>query len=363
MIVKLQIKGFKSIRDITIELRPLNILIGSNGVGKSNFISFFKLLHNIYEQRLENFSLQQGANNLLYFGKKETELIYGKLFFKDSPDSTNSNSYYFTAKPTENDTLFIEKEGSGYLANWDDDTNNYFYNRDQKESHVKDSNSFRDIYLRYYFESFKIYHFHDTSSSAPLRSSCPIDDNVALKENGSNLPAFLYYLQERHLNNFKRIEKTIRSIAPFFEKFELKPDRLNPDRIKLEWIEINQPDSYFNATHFSDGTIRFIALATLLMQPNLPKTILIDEPELGLHPVAIKKLAGIIRKTSAKTQVIISTQSVTLVDNFNPEDIVTVDREENQSVFSRLDENNLTNWLEDYSLGDLWNKNVIKGQP
>lgn len=363
MIDKLQVVGYKSIKDITIELKPINILIGSNGVGKSNFISFFKLLHNIYERRLQNFSMQQGADNLLHFGRKQTEFIYGKLFFRNSPDYTDFNSYYFKTTPTDDNSLFLEIEGSGYRASWDNDTNNYFQNSNIKESHVKNSINFRDKYLRFYFESFKTYHFHDTSSSAPLRSSCPIDDNTVLKENGSNLPAFLYYLKEIHPNNFKRIEKTIKSIAPFFEKFELKPDRLKPDRIKLEWIEINQPDSYFNATHFSDGTLRFIALATLLMQPNLPKTVLIDEPELGLHPVAIKKLAGIIRKASAKTQLIISTQSVTLVDNFNPEDIVTVDREQNQSVFSRLDENNLTNWLEDYSLGDLWNKNVIKGQP
>jgi len=363
MIVKLQIKGFKSIKDITIELKPLNVLIGANGVGKSNFISFFKLLHNIYEQRLEHFSLQQGAANLLHFGRKETELIYGKLFFQDSPTSTNNNSYFFTATPTENDSLFIEREASGYRAKWENDSIGYFYNGDRKESHVKNSSSFRDRYLRYYFTSFKIYHFHDTSSTAPLRSACQIDDNVVLKENGGNLPAILYLLQEKHPNNFKRIEKTIQSIAPFFERFELKPDRLNTDRIKLEWYEINQPEGYFNANHFSDGTIRFIALCTLLMQPNLPKTILIDEPELGLHPVAIKKLAGIIRKASAKTQVIISTQSVSLVDNFNPEDIITVDREEKQSVFFRLDENQLNNWLEDYSLGDLWAKNVIKGQP
>ncbi|WP_370449578.1 AAA family ATPase, partial [Aquimarina sp. AD10] len=363
MIDKIQIKGYKSIRDITIKLNPINILIGSNGVGKSNFISFFKLLYNVYEQRLQNYSLQQGANNLLHFGRKETDFIYGKLFFRDSLNSSDSNSYYFKLIPTEDNSLFIETEGSGYRASWDNDTSDYFYVSDRKESHIKDSGSYRDKYLRYYFESFKIYHFHDTSSSAPLRSSCQINDNIILKENGSNLPAFLYYLQKRHQNNFKRIEKTINSIAPFFERFELKPDRLNPEQIKLEWIEINQPDSYFNATHFSDGTIRFIALCTLLMQPNLPKTILIDEPELGLHPVAIKKLAGIIRKASAKTQVIISTQSVTLVDNFDPNDIITVDREENQSVFSKVNENNLTNWLEDYSLGDLWSKNVIKGQP
>lgn len=363
MIEKIQISGFKSIKDITIDLEPINILIGANGVGKSNFIAFFKLLHNIYEQRLENYSLQVGVDNLFHFGRRKTEFVYGKLFFKDSPDDRHVNSYYFKSEPTDNDSLFLEREGSGYMPNWDDDVHNYFYKTNLKESTIKGSDTRRNRYLRYYFESFKIYHFHDTSSVAPLRSGCQLNDNVILKENGSNLPAILYLLQQKHPNSFKRIEKTINSIAPFFEKFELQPDRFNPDRIKLEWSEINQPESYFNATHLSDGTIRFIALCTLLMQPNLPKTIIIDEPELGLHPVAIKKLAGLIRKASAKTQIIISTQSVTLVDNFDTEDIVTVDREDSQSIFRRLDGQNLSNWLEDYTLGDLWSKNVIKGQP
>ena len=99
------------------------------------------------------------------------------------------------------------------------------------------------------------------------------------------------------------------------------------------------------------------------MQPNLPEVIIIDEPELGLHPVAINKLAGLIKKASAKCQIIISTQSVNLVGNFDANDIITVDRVDNQSQFNRLSDENLGSWLEDFSLGDLWLKNMIKGQP
>ena len=171
-------------------------------------------------------------------------------------------------------------------------------------------------------------------------------------------------MQEKHPKSYKRIEKTIASIAPFFERFNLQPDRLDESRIKLIWSEVNQPESYFDASHLSDGSIRFIALTTLLLQPDLPKIIIIDEPELGLHPVAVNKLAGLIKSAAAKgCQVIVSTQSVNLLNSFEPEHIITVDKIDNQSSFDRLDDNDLDKWLEDYSMGELWTKSVIKGQP
>jgi predicted ATPase len=356
MLQKIQIKGYKSIKELELELRPINILIGANGVGKSNFISFFKLVNNIYEQRLENFSLKAGVENLLHYGSKETEEVFGRLTFRRHE---YTNEYSFILQPTENKSnLFIQDEDSIFEG---DPT--YPGINNVKESVIKDSPYKRNVHLRKYLESYKIYHFHDTSSSAPLRLPCSLDDNHNLKEDGANLPAFLYYLQEKHPISFKRIQQIIASTVPFFEKFNLSPDRLDETRIKLEWIEKNHPDSYFNASHLSDGSLRFIALTILLMQPNLPKIIIIDEPELGLHPTAINKLSGMIKSVSQQDcQVIISTQSINLVDNFEPEDIVTVDRFEDQSVFHRLEKENLQTWLEDYSLGDLWQKNIIKGQ-
>jgi predicted ATPase len=365
MINRIRIQGYKSIRDLDLELKPINVLIGANGVGKSNFISLFKLIYIIYEQRLEHFSMLEGADSLLHFGRKLTEKIYSYIEFDET------NAYSFTLIPTNDNKLFIGEENTHFNKTKGGRANVYGggwtwngLNKNSKESVVKDINSGISYWVNIYLSSFKIYHFHDTSITAPLRSACQLNDNNSLKENGSNLPAFLYYLQERKNNDFLKIERTVRSIAPFFERFDLKPDRLQPEIIRLEWIEKSQPEVYFDARHFSDGTIRFIALATLLLQPNLPKTIIIDEPELGLHPFAINKLAGLIRKASASSQIIISTQSVNLVDNFNPQDIITVDRFENQSIFSRLEGNEpLKDWLDKYTLGDLWTKNVIGGQP
>jgi predicted ATPase len=354
MLDRIKIEGYKSIRKLDIELEPINILIGSNGVGKSNFISFFKLVNNIYEQRLKQYSLKNGSDNLLHFGRKQTEFIKGYLNF-------GNNAYSFILEPNNDGGLFISEENSIYHPaqnNWS------FWNKDTQESGIKNSSSIRDRYLREHLETYKIYHFHDTSNSAPLRSPANINDNRMLREDGDNLAAYLYLMQEKYPKNFKRIEKTIQSVAPFFNNFNLEPDRLDESRIKLVWNEKNHSDTYFDASHLSDGSLRFIALTTLLLQPELPKVIIIDEPELGLHPVAINKLAGLIKSASQKNcQIIVSTQSVNLLNNFNPENIITVDKIDNQSSFARLELNNLKDWLNDYSLGELWIKSVIDGQP
>ncbi|HPB57799.1 MAG TPA: AAA family ATPase [Bacteroidales bacterium] len=349
MLRKINIEGFKSIKEMELILNPLNILIGSNGVGKSNFISFFKLLNNIYEQRLQQFTLKNKADDLLHYGVKNTKHIYGCLQFED-------NAYEFLLTPTDDGRLFIDYERSIYQ------NDGGYSEQNLLESTIKTSTSRRDHWLREHLQSYKIYHFHDTSSTSPLRSPANVQDNRLLKEDGENLAAFLYYLQEKHPLNFKRIEKVVRSVVPFFERFELSPSLLDENRIFLEWKEKEHPETYFNANHLSDGSLRFIALVTLLMQPNLPKVIIIDEPELGLHPTAINKLAGLMKSASEKDcQIIVSTQSVTLLNNFETEDIITVEKEENQSVFRRLDKEQLRHWIDEYSIGELWTKNIIRG--
>jgi predicted ATPase len=349
MLNEIKIEGYKSIRKIDLELKPINIMIGSNGVGKSNFISFFKLVNNIYEQRLQNYTMQKGADSLLYYGRKHTKEIYGYLKFSD-------NAYSFTLQPRDNGSMFLSKEMSYYKNDGRGLTN-------ENESFIKDSDTYRNRWLKDYLQSYKIYHFHDTATDSPLRTKVAINDNRILKTNGDNLAAFLYLLQQQHPKTLKRIEMTIQSVMPYFERFDLAP-LPNGTEIDLVWNDITAPDKYFSATDLSDGSIRFIALATLLLQPNLPKVIIIDEPELGLHPVAIVKLSSMIKSAAERgCQIIISTQSVNLISNFEAEDIITVDRKDGQSEFNRLSKENLKEWMDDYSLGELWMKSVIKGQP
>lgn len=360
MITRIELKGYKSISSLELNLNPINILLGGNGVGKSNFISIFSLLRNVHNGDLQNYVQKKGgADSLLYFGRQNTSEISLAIFFKTKQG--DENKFILELEVSQN-SLFIKSIRTAYKWSYD------WGEEKQYESNVSESkfqyiNSGQAYWVNDRLKEFDVYHFHDTSDTSPMKSMVNINDNHRLKRDGSNLAAFLYYLKKIHPKFFKRIELTIRSIAPFFEEFILIPNRLNTQTIGLEWQEKNYPEVFFNAYHLSDGTLRFMCLATLLMQPKPPRTIIIDEPELGLHPVAINKLASLIRKASEKSQIILSTQSINLIDNFSPEDIIVTDRKENQSVFRRLKSEDYSNWLEEYTLGDLWGKNQLGAQP
>jgi predicted ATPase len=362
MIELIKIRNYKSIRELDLLLKPINVLVGANGAGKSNFISFLKLTNQIYEQRLQE-TIGNNIDSLLYFGRDRSEDIYGLL------DFNNTNAVYFWIFPEpQSNKAYIKFIGDYYNGrNYTDKDYSKWHQltweSDVKESGIKEFKQSRASFVRNYLESFKIYHFHDTGKDSPMKRMNELNDNQYLRESGKNLAAFLYYLQEKSSQDFSNIESQIRSVAPFFDRFDLSPNRLNENQIELRWLE-KSSDAYFNAYDLSDGTLRFMALTTLLLQPDLPKTIIIDEPELGLHPFAINKLAAMMKQAAAKgSQVIVSTQSVGLIDNFEPEDIITVDREDDQSVFKRLNSEDLKDWLEDYTLGELWNKNVIGARP
>lgn len=363
MIEQVLIKNYKSIKDLSLPLNKLNVLIGSNGAGKSNFISFFELTKAIYEQRLGSYTLSKGGiDNLLYRGRKMTSSINGLL------DFDNNNAFFFEIKPAQSNKGYLEKTGD-FFNNRDFADKDYTkWHRTLWDSAVEESSlihnpKWRAGYLKKYLNSFTVYHFHDTSISSPMRGDCNINDNEYLRDNGANLAAYLYSLNQNDEKSFRLIEGVIRSIAPYFKCFKLRPDANNKEKIRLEWEE-HESDMYLNGYSFSDGTLRFIALATLLLQSHAPEIIIIDEPELGLHPAAINKFAELVKRASFKSQIILSTQSTNLVNCFDISDIIVVDRFDNQSVFKHLPEDELNTWLNDYnySLSDLWEKNMIGGQ-
>ena len=197
-----------------------------------------------------------------------------------------------------------------------------------------------------------------------MKSTADLNDNQFLRPDGSNLAPFLYFLREKKKEAYGLIRSTVQRATPFFDDFQLQPMKLNADKIRIEWKHKNS-DKYFDASSLSDGTLRFIALATLFLQPESlrPSVILVDEPELGLHPYAITMLASMIKMASEKTQVIISTQSPMLLDHFTPEDVLVAERVSGGAHFTRLDSEKLGSWLQNYSLGQLWEKNEFGGRP
>jgi predicted ATPase len=354
---RIEIEGFKSIRELRLDLKPLNVLIGANGAGKSNFISVFGLLRHVIDNRLQFYVAQAGgADSLLHFGRKQTPEL--KLRF-----SSGDMGYEARLSPSATDSLFFSLE-SYWRPGPDSNPLRENYGGGYSESafihEARHESDGRRVLER--LQDWRVYHFHDTSASAKVKQTGDIGDNEALRPDASNLAALLFLLRTKYPENYRRIVSTLRLVAPFFGDFRLRPSPFNEQKIQLEWSERNS-EAYFNAHALSDGTLRFICLATLLLQPHLPSLILIDEPELGLHPYAIQVLAGLVRSASEKTQVILSTQSVSLVNQFEPEDLVVVDRSNGESVFRRLSAEDTKDWLEGYSLGELWEKNVFGGRP
>lgn len=359
MIESIAIRNFKSIKELRLDLRPVNVLIGPNGAGKSNFVGFFSFIHAIYEKQLATYTAERGgAGRILYLGSKVSVELFGELNFN------NVNRYVFKLQPNQEDRFIFIGEGDFYnkdKGDWYGGTGWHLnsYGTSHMESKLPEKQSPRQKFVQVFLESFRVYHFHDTSKNAPLKQTARIADTRFLRPDGANLAAFLYDLQQYHIRSFNQIEATVRLIAPYFERFDMQP---KGEYIRLNWRQ-KGTDMYLDVSDLSDGTLRFIALCTLLLQPKTPTTLLIDEPELGLHPFAINVLADLVQSISEKSQVILSTQSVNLVNQFSPEDIIVVENRDNQSLFHRLDDAELGDWLQDYTLGDLWNKNVIGGNP
>lgn len=345
---KVKIRGYKSFKDLNLSLGKINVLIGSNGSGKSNFLSFFEFLHQMYEQKMTEYvALNGGTDKFLFQGSKVTESIEAEIFFE-------ANSYNFILK--EGDGKFVvTRENLGY---YDTHTNiGSLKNETEIKSYIGMS---RGDYIKRYLTEIKKYHFHDTGKTSPFtKESNVINDIYFLYEKGSNLAAFLYMINNKYPIVYKRIIKVIQSIAPYFSDFYFNIS--GSDALRLQWQD-KYSSTIYGPTDLSDGTIRFIALAVLFLQPHLPQVIIIDEPELGLHPVAIQKLAGMIKAAASKgTQIIIATQSTDLVSHFAPDEVITVNQVEGATTMERLDAETLSSWLEDYSLGDLWKQNIVKG--
>ena len=341
-------------------MKPINILIGANGSGKSNFISLFTFLQNLSEGKLQTYVEKNGfANTFLHFGSKHTKNITIEI-------DVGHNSYHveFTHGET-NDALVFDKEYCMYT-----ESNKKFHVKGSRgESGLRPEGEADSKYVRKYtleyMEKCRVYHFHDTSPTAEFKKAKNLVSSTYLQRDAGNLAPFLLQLEKNWQNSYQEIVSAIQTVAPFFHDFYLAPEGKEGDESTLlRWIH-KEYETPFSANQLSDGTARFICMATLFLQPEQlrPDTIVLDEPELGLHPAALEVLADIIKSVSRETQVICSTQSVTFANYFEAEDFIVVDQERGVSQFKRLNRKDLEAWLESYQIGDIWRKNLIGGRP
>lgn len=393
----ISIRGFRSMRSVGgkpyvagspsfklggLRLRPINVIIGANGSGKSNFLEVFAFLRAVRLGHLRNYvGRVGGAEKILHFGRRRTPELTIEVWFRQAAPGWFSG-YRIDFEPTESDGLSPNWET--FLV-WDRDHYPEPFDAgrgpteppageaavslpaEPDEKPVRGTARFsleaREL-AREHLGSWRRFQFHDTSAASPMRKTCSLDDNRFLRPDGSNLAAYLYRLARTHTESYRLIRKTIALAAPFFDDFQIEPLALNAEKLQLEWRHRGS-EEYFGASSLSDGTLRFIALVTLLSQPAelRPKVILVDEPELGLHPYAIGLLASMIRSASVDTQVIVATQSPILLDYFEPEEVLVAERKDEETKLRRLKTEPLREWLEDYSLGQLWEKNELGGRP
>lgn len=378
MLKKITVHGFKSIERQTIELGALNVLIGANGSGKSNLLSALSFFRASALGNLDALVKRLGgADRLLYHGKKSTK----SCFFSCEEAEF---SYEQTLIPVAGDRLAVAKEGLSILESeveWSEggsDIDNLEEQlRDEEKQHLSDLVAHGELTddeaeeqrgefpsAKQHIEGWRMYHLHDTTATAAVKSTCNVDDNRYLREGASNLAAYLYWLKLKQPSEYRRVVSVIQLAIPYFEDFVLEPLRRNDRTIRLEWKQRNS-DAYFDADSLSDGSLRFVGLATLLNQPKwaMPRLIAIDEPELGLHPLAIRLLAEMLDAASEQTQILVATQSVTLLDNFPIEQVIVADHDGRGSLFRRLKADDYQMWLENFSVGELWEKNVLGGRP
>lgn len=363
-LTKITLRGFKTIRDLTdFEPGSLTLLIGPNGSGKSNFISFFRLLSwaLVPPGQLQLYVGEQGgASALLHRGASATQQIEAALTLRTS---SGSNEYKFRLFHAAGDTLIFAEESFRFRRPGQERPAPGLGagHRESQLITMAEQNNKTAVTILNMLRRIIVHQFHNTTPTARIRGKWDVADNRWLKEDGANLAPLLYRLKNEWPQYFARIEDTIRLILPFFSTFELYPEF---DRIMLRWRE-RGTDHVFNASQASDGMLRAMALITLLQQPerDLPDVLILDEPELGLHPYAIEILASLIHSASRHVQMVVATQSVSLIDRFEPEDIVVTNRSDSETSFRRLNNAELTEWLDTYTLSELWEKNVLGGRP
>jgi predicted ATPase len=357
----ISLSGYKSIRELK-DFRltnGLNVLIGANGSGKTNFIRFFELLGHLMDpppkgnKGLQNYVSARGrADAFLFRGMKVTPQMVAHLKF-------GRNEYNFTLKAADDRSLFFADESAPFDGWYGRTENNQ--GSGHKESGVARSQG--TAALKWVFDTirdWRVYHFHDTSPSAPVMGLCNVVDNDILHSNAANLAAFLMRMAQTHPTHYAQVEEKVRQVAPFFGAFVLK--EVAAGQTQLLWKD-RYSDLLYYPHQLSDGTLRYICLATLLLQPNPASTVIIDEPELGLHPYAIKLLASLLHEAGQRGQLIVSTQASLLLDELTPEQVIVVNHHDGESRFERPNSGKLSAWLKEYTLGQLWEKNELGGLP
>ncbi len=361
----IRIKGFRSLADVELtQLADTTVMIGANGSGKSNFMRFFDLLSwTLRSGKLQEFVQRQGgADDQLFGGSKQTSSIEVRLGMRTD---AGLNEYKFTLTYASPDRFLFTQESYRYSSS-DWDTKAEWRDLGSAHTEVKirekrqiDKTAKVIVSL---LNNCAVYQFHNTSDVSNFNKRWDADDNNFLRSDGGNLAAVLYRLEQEDLRRYELICHQINRVLPVFDRFAIEESY---GKVSLRW-KANWADKPFSAHLTSDGSLRFFALVTLLNLPSemLSGVVLLDEPELGLHPAAVNLIASMVKSVAEERQVIVATQSPLFVDSFDLEDILVLELRDGRSEFQKLEREKYLAWLNDgFTTGELWQKNLLGGRP
>ena len=369
LIESLHIKGFRSLADVKIDNIPqAAVLIGANGSGKSNLLRFVEMMNAMINDHRLNMFVQRhgGANDQLFGGSKVSETMGAELAIRTGKER---NEYRFVLKYVSKDRFVFDEEafrscrkGLGRDTGWTQIGGGHFEAKvveHAQSANVHDPTTAR--VLRDLLRRCAVYQFNDTSFDSRLKKYWATTENKFLRSDGGNLAAVLLRIEQEDLRRFATICRHIRRILPVFDRFQIEDD---DGKVMLEW-KAQGMDKTVGAHLTSDGSLRLFALVTLLNLPErmLPDVLLLDEPELGLHPTAIALVGSMIKVLATNRQVIVATQSPLLVDVFDLDKILVLELRNGRTEVLRYDESKYRHWLDEYATGELWQMNLLGGRP
>ena len=370
-IESVRIRGFRSLADVEFpDLPNVAVLIGANGSGKSNFLSFLEMVQQMLRyRRLGDFVARQGgADDQLFGGSDRTAQMDAEFKVKTAQGKYD---YRFTLNYAHPDNLLCAGEKLVYNLSGEPDELTLPATGWAKESKIAELTQGKDCPnptakqaaadLVQVLGGCAFYHFHNTNGNTGFKKRWDLADNNRLLPNGGNLAAVLYRLEHEDVRRYDYICRQIQRVLPAFDRFDLEESY---GKVSLRWKALGA-DKTIGAHLTSDGSLRFFALATLLNLPEemLPTIVVLDEPELGLHPMTIHLLGGMIQSLSVKRQVILATQSPLLVNSFGLDQLYVLDWQDGQTKVRKLNSEEYEHWLEEYTPGDLWEMNLLGGRP
>lgn len=360
----IEISGFRSIAHLKLEISsPVTLIIGANGAGKSNVVDAFELLGYTVDGGLQAHILRSGGFSSIVHrspaGLSESVGVKAWGNWNTSYAGTYRNGYQMRLIPGPDDAALLEEQTFTQKDTYDSPFENDLGLA--RESKLRDVASFHaaNRYLLEVMSGCRVFHFDDTSYSAPQLRRSSVADNETLHHDARNVAAVLLDMRQNHPANYMRVLRSVQNVAPFFEDFVLRPEG---DFVLLRWRQYGL-DDVFSGSALSSGTLRFVSLAVLTQQPRPPATIVLDEPELGLHPAAIHQLADLLRSVSTTSRVVAATQSVSLLAQFTIDEVAIVERFEGSTTVTRPDREQLGGWIAEYSVGELWERNLLGGRP